>query len=473
VELVRAQRNRIRNLRFAPPKREKRDDEKSSAEKLGITPIEQLAVERRIKLQTAYYEDKLELESEETFSKTPEPKVTIDVRGYYLSLIEGLNLIKFSDVENADALGKLLLQVVDNYVKPVNSMPGDLPQMVYHIEKSDWEAGEPEASLWPLRKSSVAEGYRNIMNRYISIKEDIEALSSFVAENAKESWEVLDARYLALDRRVKQYLEEIVADKTTVGTERDKRLLLTVDTSRRDSDRRLQLASRGNLTESKMQSNASALGKEIKIFELNVETQTLHLDDALKSLEVPTEVVLEFVGKMEESAVQLQKVFETSYFDKAAEVLSNLWDEYARAANASKRFQEMKFTTLLNAAFLFGGKRLGTDKRLETFFESKEREKEEEDKSDRQTISGILKKILDELGTPERPGPRFQMSFDDVKVDSEMDSIFVDYCDSCGLDMEQSDLLVCSACSMAYYCSESCQRKHWLGHRARCEFFSE
>jgi hypothetical protein len=440
LELVRAQRIAIRKLKFAPPKREKSDEEKSQAERLDVTPTEQLTINRRLKLQSEYYDS-----SGKQFE--------------YKKLVHGLNGLDFSSVANSEELGKLLLRVVEEFVLPLNLLPGELHRMIYHVEKDDWEKGAPEESLWSLERSSVAEAYRSIQNRFNSTVQDIQAMLAHTAQSAKDGWDVLDGRYLALDKRVKQLLEE----SSTQPADRDKRLQIIVETTTR-SEGKLNLAERGSFSELDMQSKAAALGENITLFELDVESRSLPLSDALLQLGVPSDVVQDFVKRRESAAEQLQKRFENAYFRKAGNVLAAMWNEYYTAVkrDASRTFVENKFVNLLNAAFLFGGKRLGTDRRLEKYFESLGIGK---------YISGILKKILNELGTPETPGPRAEMSLDRVTVDTEMPTIDIDYCDNCGVGME--DIPDCTGCGLAYYCSIECQRDHWPAHKERCNFFRE
>jgi len=440
LELVRAQRITIRKLKFAPPKREKSDEEKSKAELLDVTPTEQLTINRRLKLQKEYYDS-----SGKQFE--------------YKKLVHGLNNLDFSTVSDSEELGKLLLQVVEEFVRPLNLLPGELHRMVFHVEKDDWEKGAPEESLWPLERSSVAEAYHSILNRFNSVVQDIQAMLAHTAQNAKDGWDALDSRYLALDKRVKQLLEE----SSTKPADRDKRLLIVVETTSRSAGK-LNLAERGSFSETDMQSKAAALGENITLFELDVEARNLPLSDALLQLGVPSDVAQDFVKRREAAAEQLQKRFETAYFLKAGNVLADMWNEYYSAVkrDASKTFIENKFVNILNAAFLFGGKRLGTDRRLEKYYESLGIGK---------YISGILKKVLNELGTPEAPGPRAEMSLDRVTVDTEMPVVDIDYCDNCGVGLHDSP--DCTGCGLAYYCSVECQQEHWDVHKERCKFFRE
>lgn len=433
IEIVRAQRIRLRQLKFAPRQQEKRESEKSPAEKLGVKPAEELAIRRRTRLFEDYVQHREE----------------------YLALLRDLVRTDFSSVTSASELGRLLVTVVEKIVKPLNSFEPDISQLVYYVDGEEYESGT--ATAWPLRKSTVAEVYRSLQNRFRSIVEDIESLAAHISTSTKQSWEALDSRYIALDARVKQ----LVAERSNSG---EVSLKVTVDSIPLDFSGQPILAQSGALPESEFQQKATALGQSVKLYAVEVSTETVSLAAALRSLQVSADVVAEFTGRLERAAVALQKRFELLYFRKVAEMMRDLWNDYLRAKErgSSVRLLESKFITMLNAAFLFAGKRIGVDRRLEQRFEESQVGG---------YISAVLKKVLDELGTPERPGPRADIDIDRVSVDASLDHIDVNFCDSCATHTDE--YFVCASCELAYYCSSECQKSDWDVHRPRCRYYSE
>jgi len=433
IEIVRAQRNRLRQLKFAPRQQEKRESEKSPAEKLGLKPAEELAIRRRARLFEEYQQH----------------------RDEYRALLLDLAETDFSLVASASELGNLLVRVVEDIVKPLNSFEPDISQLVYYVEREEYESGT--ATAWPLRKSTVAEVYRALQNRYRSIVEDIESLAVHISISTKQSWEALDNRYIALDKRVKQ----LVAERSGSG---EASIKVTVDSIPLDFSGNPILAQGGTLPESEFQQKAQALGQSVRLYAVDVNTETVSLAAALRSLQVSPGVVAEFTTRLERAALALQKRFELLYFRKVAEMIRDLWNDYLRAKErgSSVRLLESKFITLLNAAFLFAGKRIGVDRRLEKRFEESQVGG---------YISAVLKKVLDELGTPERPGPRADIDIDRVSVDASLDHIDVNFCDSCGTHTD--DYFVCTSCELAYYCSSECQKNDWRVHRPRCRYYAD
>lgn len=41
-------------------------------------------------------------------------------------------------------------------------------------------------------------------------------------------------------------------------------------------------------------------------------------------------------------------------------------------------------------------------------------------------------------------------------------------CEQCGYKTDIRELLICTGCCLAWYCSKTCQENHWGTHRLRC-----
>ena len=52
-----------------------------------------------------------------------------------------------------------------------------------------------------------------------------------------------------------------------------------------------------------------------------------------------------------------------------------------------------------------------------------------------------------------------------LTVGQEMSREFAKECSNCG---KTEDLLLCSRCRCAYFCSAACQRAYWPFHRTEC-----
>jgi len=391
LELVRKQRALVRKLKFAPS--EKAKESKGRGPLADITPTEQLLINRRLKLQKDYDEVNA---------------------GLYREYVEAIKDVDFTHSETADAVGQQLLYISTNILQPLGALPGELPRLPYFVTA--------DGLVWPLERSSVAEAYRLMEASYRSLLEDIEAMKKLVGPTPKETWDTVDLRYLALDKRVKQ----MISDTTAV---------VDVESADGAAD-----------NEQELRRKAGELGQELTMTELKVTVQQLPLEEALRRIGVRESVAADFAKRRRKSMEELQRQFETAYFVKAANALAGMWNDYYRAVErgSSTALVERKFTQLLNAAFLFGGKRLGTDKRLEKYFESV---------GVGQFMSNVLKKILNELETA-----RAQMPLDRVTVDS--------HCDFCGKPGQVSS---CSKCELVDYCSVTCQAEHWAEHRKACK----
>ncbi len=58
---------------------------------------------------------------------------------------------------------------------------------------------------------------------------------------------------------------------------------------------------------------------------------------------------------------------------------------------------------------------------------------------------------------------------DEAGIRESLYSIKARQCEACGaLDSPGSALRKCTRCTVVYYCSKDCQKRHWKEHRPRC-----
>jgi hypothetical protein len=383
--------------------------------------VQQLAIKKRQRLQEEY-------------------KTSMDIRLEYETILNELRNTVLP--LEASALDKSLNEIVEKYVKPVEQLPDNFSQQMYYVDRDEWQTGS--TVLWDFTKSSVAYAYWNIGQRTKMLESEIEAMNKLTGENSMGTWRLLDTKYLRLVDTIDKYVEELALDtQQTYPVEKA-----------RIRDSLPVLADR----EEALLAAAAELKPPVEIlfYQIATDTQELKLRVALLRLGITESLANELVLSLYSSALELRTRFEETYFRKVGKVLKAMWNEYKQAIAREMRLSivEQRFINLLNAIFLLAGKRLGTNKRLEKQFESS---------SDRK-VNRIIRQTLDELGTPESPGPRANISFDTVRVDAQLD------CDSCAQSVSS---YVCSGCSTAVYCSAACQGADWTAHEPLCMFLNE